>query len=252
MTGLLALAPTFAKGIIAVVAAVILFVGSVYLLLSAVFGLRMAYLVVAVSLFGWMMIFATIWVFQPTIFGVRNVVPHQGPRGTEAHWQVFAAGTGPVSTRFPETTKYPSEPWRYPTAGIKSSVDNVKAQVQKYLAAQASDEMEKQGQKVCDPTEPLETDCVTVDPTTFGVTDIKFASSGHTSLAAAHAFFQAGGPQLTVYAYHDSGDVPVYSWAILVGSFLGFIVHLPFLDRAEKKRKAILTGGTAPAWYGPA
>ena len=62
MTGFLGLAPTFAKGIIAVVAALILFVGSVYLVLSAVFGLRMAYLVVAVSFFGWMLIFASIWV----------------------------------------------------------------------------------------------------------------------------------------------------------------------------------------------
>jgi hypothetical protein len=252
MTGFLGLAPTFAKGLIAVVAALILFVGSVYLILSAVFGLRMAYLVVAVSFFGWMLIFASIWVFQPTIFGVRNVVPHQGPRGTEAHWQVFAAGTGPLSTRFLETGKYPGPPWRVPSKGIKSSVDNVKAKIQLYLADQASKDLEKQGQTVCDPNEPLETDCVTIDPTTFGVTDIKFASSGRTSLAAGHAFFTAGGPEITVYTYHDSGDVPVYSWAFLVGSAVGFVLHVPFLDRAEKKRKAILTGGTAPPWYGPA
>ena len=66
------------------------------------------------------------------------------------------------------------------------------------------------------------------------------------------AFFSAGGPQITVFAYHDPGNVPVYSWSFLIASLLGFAVHLPLLDRAEKKRKAILTGGTAAPWYGPA
>ena len=40
-------------------------------------------------------------------------------------------------------------------------------------------------------------------------------------------------------------------------SFLGasivlFLVHVPFLDRAERKRKAVLTGGKQPEWRGPA
>jgi hypothetical protein len=39
---------------------------------------------------------------------------------------------------------------------------------------------------------------------------------------------------------------------VLIGSTLLFGAHLPFLDRAERKRKEILTGGTAPPWYGPA
>jgi hypothetical protein len=38
----------------------------------------------------------------------------------------------------------------------------------------------------------------------------------------------------------------------LGGSIALFAVHLPLLDRAEKKRKEFLTGGNAPPWYGPA
>jgi hypothetical protein len=38
----------------------------------------------------------------------------------------------------------------------------------------------------------------------------------------------------------------------LAGSIILFAVHLPLLDRAEKSRKEFLTGGSAPAWYGPA
>jgi hypothetical protein len=38
----------------------------------------------------------------------------------------------------------------------------------------------------------------------------------------------------------------------LIGSTILFAIHLPLLDRAERRRKEILTGGTAPPWYGPA
>ena len=38
----------------------------------------------------------------------------------------------------------------------------------------------------------------------------------------------------------------------LGGSIVLFLLHLPLLDRAEKKRKAFLTGGDQPPWYGPA
>ena len=64
--------------------------------------------------------------------------------------------------------------------------------------------------------------------------------------------FTGGGPLWTVSLYHDCGSVPRYSYMFLRGAIILFLIHLPFLDRAEKKRKAFLTGGGAPAWYGPA
>ena len=92
-----------------------------------------------------------------------------------------------------------------------------------------------------------------LDPSTFVVQNVRFleAKDG-THLAAATAFLSSGGPAITVFAYHDSGNVQVWSFAFLFASIIGFAVHVPFLDRAEKSRKAVLTGGTAPAWYGPA
>ena len=47
-------------------------------------------------------------------------------------------------------------------------------------------------------------------------------------------------------------SVPRYSWMFFGGSIALFLLHLPFLDKAERKRKEILTGGNAPPWYGPA
>ncbi len=263
MTELLALAPTFWKGIIVIICALIVFVGSVYVILSAVFGLRMAYLVLAVSFFGWMIVFSSIWTFgQPRFppaigplkkWAISGTPANEGPRGTEPHWQVLAAGTGPLKTKYDGTEKYPGPPWRAATAGNKSAVDTAKTAIQKYLVQQATQQFTKQRVKVCPPEGLQAANCYTFDPSTFVVTDFAFmpAKDG-TSLAAAHAFFTAGGPELTVYAYHDAGNVPAYSYAFLAASIVLFIVHVPFLDRAEKKRKAILTGGTAPPWYGPA
>jgi hypothetical protein len=236
---LLALAPTFVKGILVIVCAMILFVGSVYVLVSAVFGLRMGYLVLAVSFFAWMIIFSSIWAF-----GAPGTLKNVGPRGTEPHWQVFAASTAPGSTLFPESVKYPGPPWHAPASDDPqiSSVPIVTTAFQNYLAAQAERLLAANGQGE-----------VTIDPTTFVIQNVMFATARDgTHLAAGTGFLSSGGPAITLYAFHDSGNVPVWSWLFFFGSVIGFLIHLPFLDRAEKSRKAILTGGTAPAWYGPA
>ena len=51
---------------------------------------------------------------------------------------------------------------------------------------------------------------------------------------------------------YNKGSVDRYSRMFLLGSILLFVIHLPRLDRAERSRKAFLTGGNAPPWYGPA
>ena len=78
------------------------------------------------------------------------------------------------------------------------------------------------------------------------------AEDGKTPLAVVQAHFTGGGPLTTVSLYHDTGSVPRYSYHVPGGAILLFVIHMPLLDRAEKKRKEFLTGGSAPAWYGPA
>jgi hypothetical protein len=247
LASLMALSPFFVKGSLITLCAFILFVGSIYVLLAAVFGLRMGYLVTAVSFFAWMIVFSALWAF-----GAPGTPKDLGPRGIEPHWQVFAAGTGPVATKYAPTAKYPASPWRAPKAADVASVDTVRAVMQKYLAILATKQLEDEGTKVCSPDELPEAGCFVLDPTTFTVQDVEFATDGTTELAAAHGFFQGGGTELTIYAYFDKGNVPIYSWSFLIVSVLGFAIHLPFLDKAERRRKEILTGGTAPAWFGPA
>jgi hypothetical protein len=237
---LLALAPSFTKGILVVISAFVLFVGSPYLLASAVLGLRMGYLVVATSLFAWMIIFASIWTFG--LYSQGPATPkYLGPRGTEPHWQVIAAGTGSQATRYPETASYPSRPWWTPAANsdAASAIPTVSTAFQVYLSGRAAD-------GVVEVTGPLA-------PANFIIQNVEFATAEDgTHLAAATGFYASGGPEITLFAYHDKGNVPVYAWSFFLSSIVLFVLHVPFLDRAEKSRKEILTGGTAPAWYGPA
>jgi hypothetical protein len=230
-------------GVLTVVMAIIIFVGSIYVILSAVFGPRMGYLVLAVAFFGWMIIFSGLWVTGYWISQGLTTPKDLGPRGTEAHWQAMGSGIEVASPRYPIIDKYPGDPWQSstgPNDPRDASVGTVTTAVQEFMAEQANSQLASEGTKQ------------TVQPTDFTVTDVKFAPSGGTSLAVARAYFSGGGPSVLVPLYHDRGNVPIYSWAFLGVSMLGFVVHLPFLDRAERKRKAVLTGGKQPEWRGPA
>ncbi|HEX5901798.1 MAG TPA: hypothetical protein VF028_01580 [Actinomycetota bacterium] len=234
---------TILKGGLTVVIAFVLFVGSVLLVLAAVFGRRMGYLVLAVGFFGWMIILSALWTFGFYSQGPETPV-NLGPRGEEPAWVVESVGTSPEPV-YEAFASYPGgEGWR--PAGTndndEASVQSVTSATQGFLAAQANTEA---GVGTHDPG--------AISTTDFTVEDIEFyATDDGVSLAGAQAFFTDGGPVLTVLLRHDSGSVNRYSWMFLIGSSLLFAVHLPFLDRAEKRRKEILTGGTAPPWYGPA
>ncbi|MGZ4123980.1 MAG: hypothetical protein ACXVQU_00295 [Actinomycetota bacterium] len=230
---------TLLEGGIGVAMGFVLFIGSVLLLLSAVFGRRMGYLILATCFFAWMIVLASLWTFGFYSQGPSTPVD-LGPRGAEPAWVVEAAGQNVTNLSFPQYKAYPDgQPWQGPRP--PASVQSVTGAIQSYLAEQAN---VKAGKGQFEPGAFQTTD--------FTVQNIEFAQAGNSSLAAAQAFYNGGGPTITLYMRHDSGSVPHYSWMFLIGSIVLFAVHLPFLDRAERKRKEILTGGTAPPWYGPA
>ena len=229
------------KGGLAVIVGFVLFIGSVLLMLSAVFGRKMGYLVLSVSFFAWMILFSAVWTFGFFSQGPETPVD-LGPRGREPGWVVEAAGENVTDLPYPQFDNYPTgDAWTTPGGGQSASVQSVTGGIQSYLAQQGN---QTAGLGQFEPGAFQTTD--------FTVQDVRFAAAGDVSLAAAQAFYNGGGPLITVYLRHDSGSVPIYSWMFLIGSIVAFAIHLPFLDRAERERKDVLTGGTAPPWYGPA
>ena len=237
------LCETLIKGGLVTILAFVLFVGSVLLVLAAVFGRWMGYLVLVVGFAGWMMILSSLWTFGFYSQGPDTPV-NLGPRGAEPTWVVESIGTNPEPV-FEAFVSYPDgRGWRDPGTNDndEGSVQSVTSATQGFLADEANEEL---GVGEHDPG--------AIQTTDFTVQGIQFfATQDDDSLAAARAYFADGGPVLTVYLRHDSGSVNRYSWMFLIGSTLLFASHLPLLDRAERKRKEILTGGTAPPWYGPA
>ncbi len=234
---------TLATGAGAVLMALILFVGSVYLLLTAVFGRWMAYLVLVVTFSGWMVIHSSLWTFGFFSQGPDTPV-NLGPRGSEPAWIPLLASTNQTSGRYRAFASYPGGPWEAPEEGtLTASVQSVNGVVTDFLAGKANEEL--------DIPETAATAITAVD---FTVDSLRFAPAedGKTSLAVAQAHFTEGGPLWIVSLYHDSGSVPRYSYMFLIGSVILFAIHLPLLDVAERKRRDFLTGGAAPPWYGPA
>lgn len=235
---------TFVKGAGAPLMGVVLFIGSVYFLLSAVFGRWMGYLVTMTALSGWLIIHSSLWLFGFWSQGLETPT-NLGPRGSEPAWVVLEGGLTAQSDRFPTFKQYPGGPW---AKAPDTSSETVSADIQAaggaatdFLTVQAN------GELGLEPTAPT-----AVLSTQFIVDDVRFATEQKTPLSVVTAHFSGGGPEIAVTMYHDSGSVPRYSIMFLGGSIVLFMLHLPLLDRAERKRKAFLTGGSAPAWYGPA
>ena len=225
----------FIEGVLAVVAGVVLFAGSIYVLISAVFGARMGYLIAATGFFAFFVILAAIWAF-----GAPGTLPFLGPKGSLPEWVPVAAGQDLTSPTYPVIEAYPGSPWEPPGKRDTAQIEPVTLAFQEFLAEEAQAELREagiQGQ---------------LAPEDFQVQEIRFARSGETRLAAATAFSDTGGRQVEVVGYLKQGNLGLPSYVAFVIAVLGFVIHLPFLDRAERRRKDILTGGDQDPWRGPA
>jgi hypothetical protein len=231
---------TMAKGAGVVLMGAILFIGSVYLILTAVLGRWLGYLVLMVAFSGWMIALSSLWAFGFYSQGPDTPV-NLGPRGAEPTWIPLLASTATTSDAYGTFESYPNSPWKAPSKAQTAEVQSVTGIVTDFLAQQANGQLDIE-----------ETDPRAVTGVEFSVDSIAFANSDGTDLAVAKAHFLDGGPLWTVSLYFDEGSVPRYSYMFLAGSVILFLIHLPLLDVAERKRKEFLTGGAAPPWYGPA
>jgi hypothetical protein len=232
----LALTRTNIEGTLVIVASMVLFPGTVWLLLSAVFGVRMGYLVSATGFFGFMVILSALWAF-----GAPGTPAFLGPKGELPTWKPLAAGST-LTSNVEAVEQYPAGPWQDPAQkqALSADVEAATLAFQEFLAEEAAAELRRAG---------LQGE---VTPDSFEIADVRFATVDDTRLAAATGFAETGGPEVVVVGWKDPGNESLPSYLFLVGSVIGFAAHLPFLDRAERRRKEILTGGQQAPWRGPA
>lgn len=234
---ILALTRTNIEGSLVVVAGFVLFGGATWLLTSAVMGVRLGYLVSATALFGFMVILSALW-----SFGAPGTPPFLGPKGELPTWIALGAGQRLTSPTYPVLDRYPGEPWASPEErpSLTAEVEAATLAFQEFLAEEAQRELRREG---------IEGEVALEE---FEVTNLEFTEVDGTPLVAARAFASGGGPEVMAFAYKDPGNESVPSYLFLVASVIGFAAHLPFLDRAERRRKEVLTGGQQAPWRGPA
>ena len=132
---------TLFKGAGVTVMALVLFVGSVYLMLSFVFGKWMGYLILAVCFAGWLMIHSSLWYFGFWAQG-PGTPTNQGPRGNEPAWVVLEGGLSASNDFYATFDDYPSAPWEAPTKGQEGSVQSVSSAGTSFLAEQANEQLD--------------------------------------------------------------------------------------------------------------
>jgi hypothetical protein len=241
----------FSLGVLVVICGLILFGGSIYLLLAGIFGRKMAYLVEATCFFAFLTLLAAIWTWGFWSQGPQTPT-NLGPQGEAAHWQPVSAGLQPSSDKYPVALQYPGGPWKAPNEGTKASVEPLSTAVKEYVA----DEANKQAGIEVQPEIPVaaggrgapeyQNNLVPYEPEDFTVEDVRFTTAGDRSLAAARVFPKDGGPEITVIAVHEPGKIWMYSVLFLIIGIVGFAIHVPLLDREEKKLKGIITSKPAP------
>jgi hypothetical protein len=230
---------TLWKGAGVTIMGFILFIFSTMLMLSAIFGRWLGFLVLMVSLSGWMILQSALWLFGFWSQGLETPT-NLGPRGAEPAWIALEAAVDETSDRYEAFASWPEAPWEEAESS-NADVQSAGGAVTTFLAEKTNEEL---GIEETAPTAILGSQ--------FAIDSISFANDGDTKLAVVQSHYTGGGPLWTVSLYYDTGSVPRYSYMFLGGSIVLFVAFLPLLDRAERKRKEFLTGGGAPAWYGPA
>ncbi len=94
----------FLEGVAAVVSAVIVFIGSIFLLLALIMGARLAYFVTAAVTLGFIFIMTLVW-SQGTPLG---------PVGQLPKWEPVVLVEDQANAEFGPADAYPEDPWRVP------------------------------------------------------------------------------------------------------------------------------------------
>jgi hypothetical protein len=219
--------------------AVIVLIGSIYMLLASNLGARVGYLVLMTALFAWLLLLSAMW-----LVGVPGTTPGTGPRGPEPQWIPFtptsaqAGDFKPALDTFPEGTGWKKIGTVFPgRIDSKGEFETIRSLVEDSESRLAK----KQGLAATDPADwafrASGVAAATPDEESLPQARVAYFQDGQTLLFGATIPSTSKHPEVTVFAYRDKGKVFLYALYFVIVSLLGFALHLWFLARHEAKQK---------------
>lgn len=237
-----------AVGVVLTAAAI--FIGTLYYLLTTLFGWRRAYYVIMVSLMGFIIILSLVW-----LVGIPGTGPGFGPRGREPEWIVFHPDSEFATDFKTEIATFPGG-WDEPgkkylgntdknnTGAIDSAgeIDSIKALVEPAVAGFMQER--KLGSEVAadynfrrrlDATAEAK---LSPEEKAVPAAEIRFKNAGKGRLLFGVTIpASSKHPAITVFAMRDKGTVFLPSLYFLVSSIVLFALHLWLLARDEIKQR---------------
>lgn len=276
----------FIEGVAATVSAVVIFCGSVFLLLTMLLGARLAYLVTASITLGFLAIMGLVWSFT-------NATSPLGPVGTLQSWNEVAIAEDQSELEFDAAQQYPDEPWNVPNeedeaeaaqaAELESSAQDYLEQAidegsveaftdlsQAIVADESTRLLERDGDEFGALTfEPVPL----VEPTPSETNDAQIGAGGDDSAGGAASQDKGGGdggggdngdgpspspsptggpaadPDARVFVVmeFDPGDPLGTARLVLLITAVLFALHLFLLSRAERRTRRFTEREREPA-----
>ena len=234
----------FITGMGAFISAIIVFIGSAFLLLSLVLGARLAYFVTASITLCFVLIMAVVWSVNPL-----------GPLGTAPEWEPEAIGEDAASLDFEAALDYPDDPWAEPDDEDALQVvqaSELESDATKYATTTLADgNIEGLPQLATLQISEDSTRLLQRGEDQFGATLIDVLppptqpdlgipediAAAEEEAAAAETGAEQIEPlgQLAVVMKYDSGDQLGPARRIAGGTFILLVLHLFGLSRSERR-----------------
>ncbi|MDP9224959.1 MAG: hypothetical protein M3P18_14165 [Actinomycetota bacterium] len=207
----------FVTGVAVTVAGIIVFIGSIFLLLALVLGARLAYFVTASVTLAILVIFGVVWSINPL-----------GPVGQLPAWVPQAAADTPSQINFGPMTSYPNGPWITPN---KNDVQQVALASAMQGVATAALQSGINSGKV--------KNFVTTSTAVVDGTKTRLLLQGTKQYGAVTYGSTTGKPSSAVALfYYDPGDPLGPPRKITLGLVIVFALHLFGMNRMEHKARA--------------
>ncbi len=227
------------QAVLALVIAVVVLIGSIYMLLASNFGARLGYLVLMVSLMVWIILLSSLW-----LLGLPGTPAGTGPRGQESAWIPFLASSDQGKVFADTLNTFPNgSTWKPIGTLFSGNIDSkgeftvVRNLVEESLAALAA----KQKLQATDPSDwnfrAAGVPPATPDEESYPQAKVAYSKTGTPLLFGVDIPATAKHPEVVVFAYRNKGKVYLYALYFLIVGIIGFAVHLWFLARYEQHQK---------------